>query len=566
MSDSARLALPALNHKRLLLVALIVATAWLGLASIGASAASADGLQIEKDGPGWEYPGEEFEYTLTVTNPGQELQELGYSSLDLGDAIAPHVTDTLPAGLTYLGYDADSGVTCSISGQDFSCDLPTMALDDEIEITIDVRVGFELSNTTITNQAAVAWSSDEPVAAADFNALSNVVATDIGPSADLAITKTAPPYAAAGWPLTYTINVVNNGPDGVWDPAVVDTLPAGLTLQSANWTTSEDAGTCDEWDPGEINCDLESLDPGETAQVVIVVVPDVSLVGTTLCNTATIEDHGEGQMPDPNEDNNSSTVCVPVYDNAYPTSSNMVITKTPSTAKPKLGQTITYQITTTNQGPATASAATLTDTMPAGLLYVSASGDGTCSFTSPVLSCQLGDVPNGASRTVTVTAIVVKTGSLVNVAVVSAQGDRVQADNTASAPVTAAAADAKLSLSKRADKKSVHVGKKVGYSIKVKNTSSLAALDVDVCDLLPERLSVVKRGGGKLKNGDLCWNIPVLKAGSSRTYKVTLRVSNGGGSKVKNPARASADNADTVRASATVRVPHKKPRRGGTTG
>src|SRR3954470_11711372 len=52
------------------------------------------------------------------------------------------------------------------------------------------------------------------------------------PSADLAITKSVanePPFNA-GASMTYTISVMNNGPDAASGVTVTDTLPAGTTF------------------------------------------------------------------------------------------------------------------------------------------------------------------------------------------------------------------------------------------------------------------------------------------------------------------------------------------------
>jgi uncharacterized repeat protein (TIGR01451 family) len=66
-------------------------------------------------------------------------------------------------------------------------------------------------------------------------------------------------------------------------------------------------------------------------------------------------------------------------------------------------QTFSYNILVTNSGPSSATNATLTDTLPAGVTYVSASsGQGSCNQSGGVLTCNLGSMPSGASVTATV--------------------------------------------------------------------------------------------------------------------------------------------------------------------
>src|SRR5262249_16473861 len=58
--------------------------------------------------------------------------------------------------------------------------------------------------------------------------------TSAGATANLAVTKTDDPDPIfAGQLLTYTITVTNNGPDSATDVILVDTLPGGVTFQSA---------------------------------------------------------------------------------------------------------------------------------------------------------------------------------------------------------------------------------------------------------------------------------------------------------------------------------------------
>ncbi|MEA2587090.1 MAG: trimeric autotransporter adhesin [Actinomycetota bacterium] len=81
------------------------------------------------------------------------------------------------------------------------------------------------------------------------------------------------------------------------------------------------------------------------------------------------------------------------------------------TAPPGAGilQGITYNFLVSNAGPSAGTAATFTDTLPAGVQFVSASsGQGSCTQSGGVVTCGLGSVPSGSS----VTATVAVTGGL----------------------------------------------------------------------------------------------------------------------------------------------------------
>jgi uncharacterized repeat protein (TIGR01451 family) len=72
----------------------------------------------------------------------------------------------------------------------------------------------------------------------------------------------------------------------------------------------------------------------------------------------------------------------------------------------KRGQTFNYTIEVKNNGPSTANTVTLTDFLPKNVSFSSASStQGTCSLTSDKrnVNCDLGNLTNGATVTVTIT-------------------------------------------------------------------------------------------------------------------------------------------------------------------
>lgn len=79
-----------------------------------------------------------------------------------------------------------------------------------------------------------------------------------------------------------------------------------------------------------------------------------------------------------------------------------------------IGDDLTYTITVTNHGPANAVNVRLTDTLPAGAVYIS--NDSGCSHAAGVVTCNLGDITNGESKIVQIVVHVTSTGSLENTA------------------------------------------------------------------------------------------------------------------------------------------------------
>ena len=86
------------------------------------------------------------------------------------------------------------------------------------------------------------------------------------------------------------------------------------------------------------------------------------------------------------------------------------------------GGSLTYSIKVHNGGPDDATNVSVTDGLPGGVTFVSAtaSGGGTCKRTGSKVVCDLGTVPNGTDRTVTIkTTVTKKSGSLNDSASVS---------------------------------------------------------------------------------------------------------------------------------------------------
>jgi uncharacterized repeat protein (TIGR01451 family) len=133
----------------------------------------------------------------------------------------------------------------------------------------------------------------------------------------------------------------------------------------------------------------------------------------------------------------------PILNGCYgPT--DMSITKTDSPDPVAPGGTLTYHMTVTNNGmptmPATTSGVTLTDVLPAGVTFVSATpSSGTCSGTSTV-TCKLGIFPSGATATVDIVVTAPNAaGTLTNTATVAAATtDPNLSNNTATQMTTVA--------------------------------------------------------------------------------------------------------------------------------
>jgi uncharacterized repeat protein (TIGR01451 family) len=242
------------------------------------------------------------------------------------------------------------------------------------------------------------------------------------PAGDLAIVKTASPGAVRGSSLTYTLTVTNNGPDRTTGVTVTDSLPGTVTFQSGDAVTGNLLGDGD----GDLRARSSGAN-GATATVTIVVTPTVA---GAITNTASVG----GGVTDPSPGNNSSSVTTTV---AEP-QAGLAIGKTASARSVQAGTDLTYTITVTNNGPQGATGVIVTDPLPAGTTFKSASASqGSCSGTDTV-SCALSSLANAGTATVTIVITTPATeGAITNTASVSGyETDPNAANNSASVTTT----------------------------------------------------------------------------------------------------------------------------------
>lgn len=99
---------------------------------------------------------------------------------------------------------------------------------------------------------------------------------------------------------------------------------------------------------------------------------------------------------------------------------------------------LTYRVTVKNLGDAEASAVTLTDTLPAGATFISASpSHGNCSPSGGTVACSLGPLPAGSNAIVDIVVTPLSVGTMTNTATVTAsQSEVIQDNNTATENTT----------------------------------------------------------------------------------------------------------------------------------
>jgi uncharacterized repeat protein (TIGR01451 family) len=259
-------------------------------------------------------------------------------------------------------------------------------------------------------------------AGAPLPALTSNVATvtlTVTPTADLAVTKTVSDATPnVGDQIIFTVTLSNLSPDDATGVQVIDLLPVGVSLVSANLSQ----GT---YDPGSGVWNVGTVSSAVSQTLSITATVDSPAAQT---NTGTIS---AADQFDPNTANNTASVT------ETPQQADLAVTKTVSDATPNVDDQIIFTVGLFNPGPDDATGVQVTDLLPAGVSLVSANpSQGTYDTGSGVWN--VGTVSSGVPQTLSITATVDSPAAQTNTATISAadQFDPNTANNTASATET----------------------------------------------------------------------------------------------------------------------------------
>ncbi len=459
-------------------------------------------------------------YTLSVTNDGPSV------------ATNVVVSDTLPAGLTFNSVDSTIG-TGSFAGGVVTVNVGTLQVAQAATITLIVGVNAN-APATITNTATVT------VAENDTNPGNNTATTTTATQQliDLVITKvdTVDPVIA-GQDVIYTLTVTNNGPSNATGVTVVDALPNSLTFVSA--TPSQGSATNTG---NNVNVALGNLANGASATVTIRATVNPDATGT-ISNTATVSGNETETNTANNTDSETTTINRQV---------DLRVTKADTVDPVIAGGQLTYTIIVTNDGPSTATNVVMTDPLPAGVVFVSASSSsGTVANNNGTVTANIGTLNPGASATVTINATVAGTarGTLTNTATVTRTETDSNPNNDSATETTQVTPQLDISITKTDSVDPVAPGATLTYTITVTNSGPSTATNVVVTDNLPSQLTFVSgtaSSGTVTNNGNaVTANIGNLASGASATVTINTTVNAGTQAQITNTATVTATETET---------------------
>ncbi len=441
------------------------------------SSPSANLTLTKADSPDPVTPGSNLTYTISVTNNGPDTAN-GLS-----------LSDTLPAGTTFVSLASPGGWTCSDPGAGnsgaISCTATSLAAGSA-GFTLIVNVGPSVAaGTVLSNTATITSTTSDPSPGDESDTETTTVGTA---SADLSTTKTdSPDPITPGSNLTYTITVTNAGPSTASTVQLSDALPAGTTFVSLSspggWSCTTPAAGAN----GTITCNIATLAPGSAVFTLIANVDPSTTTGTVLSNTAT----ASSTTSDPSTGNEADTELTTVAT----ASADLLIAKvdTPDPVAP--GANISYAISLTNNGPSTASNVQWSDALPAGTTFVSLAQPGGWTCTTPAVgtngtvTCSNALMVPGTEAFTLVVRVAPSTAestaisNTVNVA--SSTTDPSTGNESGSAQTTVGAASADLAITKVDTPDPVTPGTNLTYTITVTNNGPSDASTVQLSDTLP---------------------------------------------------------------------------------
>ena len=251
---------------------------------------------------------------------------------------------------------------------------------------------------------------------------------------------------------------------------------------------------------------------------------------------------------DPNTSNNSSSATT----NPSPLA-DVGITKVVDNSTPNVGTDVTFTIVATNNGPSNATGTNVSDVLPSGYTYVShtvTSG----SFNNGLWT--IGNLNNGISETLTITATVNTTGNYTNTAIIDANENDTNTTNTQASASTTPVKLSDLSVAKTVDNITPYVGNNIVFTIVASNNGISDATGVRVDDVLPNGFNYISHttttGTYNVTTG--VWNIGNIPVGMVHVFTVTAQVNTN--NDYTNIAVISGDQVDpnTVDNTSTVTV------------
>jgi large repetitive protein len=507
-------------------------------------------------------PGDSFTYTIRVTNTGDH------------DAYDATVTDTPDSDLTNVvpiggssfvtdGWTAgDPDMTWVIPGPIAPGDTATLTYTADLVPSAQLTPASTVVNTAdVTSFWGVAQATRTANPTYEYREYTNVpsdtVTIDVDtPQVTIDKVATGGPAATVGASYGWKVTLHNSASAATAHHAdLTDTLPPNWRYDAnsarINGTpveptvTPAPGGDQLRWDDAAV-----SLAPGADAVITYTATPRLAAVltpgtGSPHVNSATVSGVEDGSGATADGDGSYSDVSDTAQTSLTVPSVDLGLDKVTTTA-PVAGGPVAWRITVTNHGPDDSPTVRVADTLPAGVTLGQAQpSQGTCDVSgAPAIACSLGELDNGDTATIDITATVDDPagagGTLANTATVSdpaiTDANPPNDTDSTSDPILERAG---LTLDKELLDPLV-TDRQARWQLRVANAGPSVARTVQISDPLPTGVTFVSADPGCSEAGGVVTcAVGDLAVGqvATRTVTTTVDVSDG---VVQNTATATS--------------------------
>jgi uncharacterized repeat protein (TIGR01451 family) len=512
--------------------------------------------------------GDNVVFTIEVCNEGPD------------NATGIEVTDQLPSGYTFVSsnrgsYNATTGIWNAGNLDANTCRTLTItatvlgtgdylniaSITDANETDIDSTPG---NDPDTDNDGNIGSEDDgDPDDMEDPDDEDDADDAEVLPlQVDLNLTKivnnTRPNI---GENVTFTIEVCNEGPDRATGVHITDQLPSGYTFVSSNRTSYNEttgvwtAGTFDANTCKTLTIVATVLGSGDYLNIAAITDANETDIDSTPGNDPDTdgdgnigsEDDGDpDDVEDPDDEDDADDAEV------QPLLVDLNLTKVVNNSTPNVGENVTFTIRVCNEGPDNGTGIEVTDELPSGYTFVSASPSNAYNATTNIWT--VGDIGANDCRTLNITATVLGSGDYLNIASItdanetdidSTPGndpdtdgdgnigseddgdpddmeDPDDEDDADDAEVTPKQID--LNLTKVVSNTTPDIGENVNFTIRVCNEGPDDATGVEVTDQLPSGYTFVSTNQTSYNNTTGIWMLGNLEAGGCRNLFITASV------------------------------------------
>lgn len=310
-------------------------------------------------------------------------------------------TDNLPPGLLLAGpitWAQSNGCTATFTGNngDTSVVVNNLMFPAGVN-TCTFSVPVTATNIGNYLNDATNFSDQNNIDTSQASATLNVIADNS--NVDISVLKTVAPLEAFfGDTVTFYITAANEGTTAATDIVLFENLPNGYNYTSSSTSLGTYNSTNSLWS-------IPSLNPGQSG-ILTITCTIVSL--NNLINTATLQNVTETDRDDTNNEDSAQVTILQ-------TNVDIEVLKSVLPTETKIGDTVTFTITTTNVGTTNATNIVLYESLPSGYLYLN-SNTTYGAYNSTSFLWNLNNLVSNQTEILTITAQVISANNLLNTA------------------------------------------------------------------------------------------------------------------------------------------------------